>query len=138
MDSAGVYSANGKGCGKYGETCSVKTPVRGICPMGWHLPSNTEWETLFTAVGGPFTAGKILKSESGWAFDGNGTDDVGFSALPAGVRGNYGNIYGDGRYAHFWSSTEYAHIMGLNFNYESASLGYDGVDNGVSVRCVKD
>ena len=65
MDSAGTWSANGKGCG-YNKTCSPTYPVRGVCPDGWHLPTQAEWNTLFTAVGGSSTAGKMLKSTSGW------------------------------------------------------------------------
>lgn len=54
MDSAGVYSTNGKGCGK-GKTCSPTYPVRGVCPDGWHLPSLTELITLFNVVEGSST-----------------------------------------------------------------------------------
>ena len=90
MDSAGVFGDGGKGCG-YDVTCSAKEPVRGICPEGWHLPSDAEWETLFTAGGGVDLAGTKLKSKSGW-YSGNGTDDYGFSVLPAGSR------YGGGLY----------------------------------------
>ena len=73
MDSVGTWSTNSKGCG-YGTACSPTYPVRGICPEGWHLPTNAEFETLFTAVGGQSTAGKMLKSTSGWNSSGNGTD----------------------------------------------------------------
>ena len=51
VDSLGEFSLNGKGCG-YGTTCSLNHPVRGICPKGWHLPDTTEWNELFTEVGG--------------------------------------------------------------------------------------
>ena len=85
MDSVGVWSTNGKDCG-LGTICSPTIPVRGICPEGWHLPSNEEWETLFTAVGGMSVAGTKLKSMSGWSKSGNGTDEFGFKALPAGFR----------------------------------------------------
>jgi len=70
-------------CG-YGKICTIPAKVQGICPDGWHLPTRTEWNALFTEVGGKSTAGKILKSQTGW--DGNGTDEYGFSALPAGGR----------------------------------------------------
>lgn len=52
-------------CG-YGKTCGLSGKVRGVCPEGWHLPDTTEWSKLFTAVGGQSTAGKILKSQTGW------------------------------------------------------------------------
>ena len=89
MDSVGTWSTNGKGCG-YGTTCSPTYPVRGICPEGWHLPDTTEWHTLFTAVGGRLTAGRMLKSTSGWISGGYGSDAYAFSALPAGCSYNGG------------------------------------------------
>jgi uncharacterized protein (TIGR02145 family) len=145
MDSSGTWSTNGKGCG-YGSECSPTGTIRGICPEGWHLPDTTEWNTLFTAVGGSFTAGTALKSTSGWNEDegesGNGTDSFGFSALPAGYRYNGGDYDNEGYDAYFWSSTEYnsnyAYYMLLYYNYDYAAL-YDGNKNyGFSVRCLKD
>ena len=144
MDSAGTWSANGKGCG-YGKTCSPTYPVRGVCPTGWHLPTEAEFETLFTAVGGSSTAGTKLKSTSGWNDDygknGNGTDDYSFSALSAGGRYYDGDYLDEGDYAIFWSSTEiisgYAYDVYLDYDDE-ALLFYDPKDIGFSVRCVKD
>jgi uncharacterized protein (TIGR02145 family) len=141
MDSAGTWSANGKGCG-YGTDCSPTDAVRGICPSGWHLPSNDEWNALFTAVGGQSNAGKVLKSQTGWNNNGNGTDTYGFSALPAGRRNYHGNFDYDGYYAYFWSATEdgiyFAYYMSLGYDYESADLYYYHNFNGFSVRCLKD
>ena len=141
MDSVGTWSANGKGCG-YGKTCSPKFPVRGVCPEGWHLPTQTEWNTLFTAVGGQSTAGKMLKSTSGWNSSGNGTDAYSFSALPAGYRYSHGNFILEGYYAAFCSSSESysngAYHMYLDSSYDSARLDGDYKDLGFSVRCVKD
>ena len=146
MDSAGTWSTNGKGCG-YGNTCSVAstgsaTLVRGVCPEGWHLPTKTEWETLFNAVGGESTAGKVLKSTSGWDDNGNGTDAFSFSALPAGFRYYNGSYYGEGDNADFWSSTEslsnYAYYMLLDCDDVNAGLYYDYKNHGFSVRCLKD
>ena len=145
MDSVGTWTTNGKGCG-YGSECSPTGTIRGICPEGWHLPDTTEWNTLFSAVGGSFTAGTALKSTSGWNEDegesGNGTDSFGFSALPAGYRYNGGDYDNEGYDAYFWSSTEYnsnyAYYMLLYYNYDYAAL-YDGNKNyGFSVRCLKD
>ena len=150
MDSVGTWTANGKGCG-YNKTCSPTYPVRGVCPEGWHLPSITEFETLFTAVGGVQDedyayrwngTGTVLKSTSGWYNDGNGTDAFGFSALPAGLRDSYGDYYDEGSIAHFWSSTEdgsgCAYDMYLNYNYDYAYLNYNDKYRGLSVRCLKD
>ena len=141
MDSAGTWSANGKGCGD-NKTCSPTYPVRGVCPEGWHLPTRAEWNTLFTSVGGQSTAGKMLKSTSGWNGSGNGTDAFGFSALPAGFRDYNDDYYNEGNYAYFWSSTE-----GFSYDAFNVYLGYDYVVaylddynkyGWFSVRCVKD
>ena len=76
MDSAAVFSTNGKNCGSSLDErgkCSPRFPVRGVCPLGWHLPSLEEWKTLFVAVGGKkwyrdgfLRAGKSLKSKELW------------------------------------------------------------------------
>jgi len=62
---------------------AIPSGVQGICPVGWHVPSDWEWEILQDNVGGNETAGTKLKSTSGWNNNGNGTDEYGFSALPA-------------------------------------------------------
>lgn len=141
MDSVGTWSTNGKGCG-YMVECSPTYPVQGICPEGWHLPSITEWNTLFTAVGGRSTAGAKLKSQTGWtAYDGITNEDAfGFSALPAGVRFNKGGYYYDeGIYARFWSyDSDYAYYIILCYDDDGAYLDFDLKNIGYSVRCVKD
>ena len=141
MDSVGTWSANGKGCGYY-KTCSPIEIVRGVCPEGWHLPTQGEWNALFNAVGGRSTAGKMLKSTSGWSNSGNGTDSYGFSALPAGNRYDDGNYDDEDYDANFWSSTEkdssYVYTMGLYYSSGSVSLEKTLIKNmGVSVRCLK-
>ena len=145
MDSAGTFSTNGKNCG-YGDSCSPTYPVRGICPEGWHLPKITEFNRLFTAVGGISTAGNMLKSRTGWYNNGDGTDDFGFSALPVGRRDKYGDIYGNfyyehGDYALFWIASEYSISSGwiayLSSDSESAGFTFGTKNYGYSVRCVK-
>ena len=137
---------NPQDCG-YGKECGVAstrsaTLVQGVCPTGWHLPSRAEWNSLFTAVGDESTAGKVLKSQTGWYNRGNGTDAFGFSALPAGGRNGDEDYYNEGDYAYFWSSTElnssYAYRMYLDYGSVSATLSFKNKDDGFSVRCVKD
>ena len=117
------------------------TLVQGVCPPDWHLPTETEWSALFTAVDRS-TSGEVLRSQTGWHFNRNGTDAFGFSALPAGRRYYDGRFDGGGADANFWSATENgynsAHVMRLYYNYEIAYLNTFGKDNGFSVRCVKD
>ena len=145
---------NPQNCGN-GKRCSLPDTVQGICPDGWHLPTYSEWYTLFTEVGGKSTAGMILMSQTGWKKNGNGTDDVGFSALPAGCR-HYGDFFhnegyfkSDGDYADFWTSTVgfsystdglsyFAYNMGLNYEYGTAGLYNVSMNYGFSVRCLKD
>ena len=145
-------------CGD-GKICTLPAKVRGICPTGWHLPNETEWKTLFTAVGsmvaGSYSdahyhsaAGKMLKSTSGWKDyeyegrkNGNGTDAFGFSALPVGDRDFTGEFSDEGKYANFWCSAELNryHACDLNLYYgNSATLEYSYKSNGYPVRCVKD
>ena len=69
--------------------------ARGLCPSGWHVPTDEEWtdlENYITSQGFSGTEGTALKSQYGWHQSGNGTDDFGFSALPGGRR-NYNNGY---------------------------------------------
>ena len=139
---------NPQDCG-YGKTCEVAsagsaTLIQGICPSGWHLPSNEEWSALFTAVGGRATAGAKLKSQTGWtAIDGITNEDAyGFSALPAGYRYRSGYFKYDGSDAVFWSATEYgsyhAYNMFLLYYIEYAYLSDYEKYYGFSVRCLKD
>jgi len=144
MDSAGVWSTNGKGCG-YNRPCSSADTVRGICPEGWHLPTSYEFDLLRIAVGGTSISGEVLKSTSGWddydGESGNGTDSFGFSALPAG----YGNLNGyfdnDGKYANFWTSTDFniynAYLLYFSYNLDETRSSYTETEVIFSVRCLK-
>ena len=140
IDSVKLYEDYSIDCG-YDKTCTLPDTVYGICPPGWHLPSNVDWETLLTAVGGQSTAGKLLKSQVGWNDDGNGTDAFGFSALPAAGWFSNGFQY-DGNYTSFWSASENgtssAYCLGLLYDRENASPVTSSKAFGHSVRCVKD
>ena len=152
MDSAAVFSEGGKGCG-YGRRCTPTYPVRGVCPEGWHLPSDAEWGALEKFVadslfgGGADSVGYALKSASGWEENyngkpGNGSDAFGFGALPAGDRRGDGTFYGVLERANFWSSTEdgadYASYRILDYNVTDLLPIDFGKDKAMSVRCVKD
>ena len=131
-------------CGP-GYECNLGSgDVRGACPKGWHVPSQSEWNELITAVGGSSVAGTMLKTETGWQSHSGveNTDAFGFSALPAGFR-SYDESYdaaGDG--ANFWSYTEYdgnhAYTMTLYYPYNDAIVYSDLKSYGFSVRCLKD
>lgn len=91
-----------------------------LCP-GWHVSTTTEWDALANAVGGSSIAGTRLKSSTGWS-SGNGTDEFGFAAFPAGFwySGSFRNL---GSYAQFWTANEAS----------SDSAYYRYFDNGASM-----
>ena len=149
VDSVKLYRDKSIDCG-YGRACVLSDTVYGICPLGWHLPNNMEWETLYSAVGGQSTAAKILRTTSGWLEGDNGTDSVGFSALPAGYmtsydcKGHVGSIgcFGsEGYSAYFWSATENsvyeAYYMQFYYFLEGATGGFISKNYAHSIRCVK-
>jgi uncharacterized protein (TIGR02145 family) len=99
---------------------------------GWHIPTVAEWQTLIDNAS-PNSAIK-LKAASGWN-NGNGTDDFGFAALPAGNK--YSSFYSyAGEQALFWSSNDF-NIM-LISNGSEAETVYLGSSYSVSLRLIKD
>jgi uncharacterized protein (TIGR02145 family) len=114
---------------------TIGSPHQGICPDGWHIPSNDDWDALMTAVGGYSTAGKHLKAT-------NGMDTYGFSALLGGSGSSGDSFSGVGGYGYWWSSSEvnsydaYCRYM----YYYSNDADYYRYDKYYlfSVRCVKD
>ncbi len=121
--------------------------AKTVCPGGWHLPSQSEWNTLIEFVGDSATAGKILKATNTWSDKGHykdGTDDYGFTALPGGVRlpqrgKTHQSFVNSG--AFFWSATEVdddeSITLVLRYENDAATLFENYKDAGVSVRCVK-
>ena len=97
--------------------------VQGICPTGWHLPSDAEWTTLTTYLGGLSVAGGKMKEAgiSHWTSPNTGaTNESGFTALPGGYRGDDGRFANIGILGYWWSSTEgstlYAWYRSLYFS----------------------
>lgn len=89
-----------RGCG-YGVSCGHMTGTPSICPPGWRLPMEAEFNKLRKSIGSE--KGKSLK---GWNEGKNGTDVYGFSALPVGIKDENGNFVQDGSGTCFWSATE--------------------------------
>jgi len=145
-------------CNIYGRVYNYMM-AKTICPQGWHLPSREEWGVLMQFVNPncPSTgtcpgAGKKLKSTEGWenynhwedgknnVLSGNGTDEFGFTALPAGQRKPGGGATSVGEGATYWQdggSTNYQYRRMAHNNDEVTSGGWS--DNGAqsSVRCIK-
>jgi uncharacterized protein (TIGR02145 family) len=116
----------------------IEKPHRGICPKGWHIPTDEEWSALFKNVDveAQQAVGNVQWTQA--------TNELGFSALPAG---SHRNIYYDdvGSNAYFWSASEYnaryAYFGDMYANY--VGIHYTGhYDNGKSyghsVRCIQD
>jgi uncharacterized protein (TIGR02145 family) len=130
---------------------------RSLCPVGWHVPSHTEIDSLVFFVGGWRVAGGMLKEAgySHWRSPNTGADNItGFSALPGGFRSHLGGFNKKGDVGIFWSSTDYieehperatspdAYLWGYDlylefYTAESPRLLHE-LNVGGSVRCVKD
>jgi uncharacterized protein (TIGR02145 family) len=145
------YDNNSANCETYGRLYDWET-VFGVCPPGWHLPSDDEWCTLTTYIDPTVNCNVIgwsgtdvgykIKSTSGWCSNGNGSDAYGFRALPGGYLRYYGNFDGIEKNSYFWSSTELYNTTawGRSLFYCSDEVyRYDYCKEfGISVRCVKD
>jgi len=130
--------------------------VQGVCPDGWHLPSDAEWNELEMYQGinqadadnegwrGTDEGGKIKETgTTHWNSPNTGaTNESGFTALPGGTRYYYGTSVYIRRYGGWWSSTEsktsYAWARGMYYDYSTVSRYYYGKTYGFSVRCVRD
>jgi len=117
---------------------------KNVCPTGWHVPSDAEWTTLTSFLGGEEIAGGKLK-ENGtthWAAPNSGaTNETNFTALPGGYRYRTGwfDIIGFG--GNWWSSTNASSSSSWyrDMQHTSTSVGrYDVEKYGFSVRCLKD
>jgi len=137
------------------KTTFLNTPDtrrQGVCPTGWHIPSDAEWTTLVTYVGA--NPGTKLKATSGWPSGANGTDNYGFAALPAG----YVEVAPTPDVAHefqirgrWWTATDYNTNYAYNRMMGSAADETAGVykigpanygnsqlkEDMLSVRCIK-
>jgi uncharacterized protein (TIGR02145 family) len=121
-----------------GAASSTANPsgVQGICPVGWHLPSDAEWTQLITYLGGESIAGDKLK-ETGT------TNETGFTAIPGGVCDrSYSTFLYIGYYYCWWSATvsdtDEAWSQNMYSNYRGVYRYSDYKDYGLSVRCIRD
>jgi uncharacterized protein (TIGR02145 family) len=129
----------------------VITDSRGLCPTGWHVPSEAEWNTLISFLGAG-AGGKMKSTTTGtiyWNTTNTGaTNSSGFTGLPGGFRNLNGTFNHINNYAFFWSSTVhiadvYLWTKHLPYNGDyvinSWDYGYNGnITAGCSVRCLKD
>ena len=116
-----------------------------LCPTGWGVPTNDEWITLTTYLGGESVAGGKMKSVGTDYWNDPNTDatnESGFSVLPGGYRDSDGSFLNVRDFAFFWSATEADYILawGRYLNYDSGivdrDFNYESV--GASDRCLRD
>jgi uncharacterized protein (TIGR02145 family) len=115
----------------------------GLCPDGWHVPSDSDWDELMNYLGGEEVAGGKMKSITGWSGPNvDATNSSGFSALPSGFRYGTGEFQSGGVGGAWWSTT----VNGTDLNYTrnvSSNNGHlqratSNWKGGRSCRCVKD
>ena len=138
------YDDKAENCEKYGRLYGLDPSV---CPAGWRLPIDADWNALAEATGGE-KAGKKLKSSRGWKGNGNGTDNYGFSALPGGY-GSYDDRFGETGENGYWWSKSLAGIsedvseliywaMQFDGDYVVNRAEYGDGARSFSVRCVQE
>lgn len=118
-----------------------------ICPIGWHVPTESEWQELICFAGDEQTAGLYLKSEFLWSENGVGLNSLKFSALPGGGR-KYTGAYDDLlTHGSWWSSTEevsleqkkeYALSFQMIYWNSNVISWINKKQEGYPIRCVKD
>ena len=153
MDSAALFSEDGKGCGFAKSTTSgveivykicMNDSVRGVCPEGWHLPSEDDIFILEDAVS---DSSLSFKSTSGWDEGCNGIDAYGMSLMPTGfyrTQFSPDRFSGKGSYALFWTSSEVginqAAGVQISCSYSTILIpgGTSDKSDAYSVRCIKD
>jgi len=145
------YDNDPSNCAIYGRLYDWATATQ-ICPSGWHLPSDADWEKLMRYVKDEtnaandlclnlgFSGGEHLKANTGW--NSNGKDTYGFSALPGGCRALDGMFGAGGEYGYWWSSSEekgYQNIFAYEWSIDECVYKFS-CNKGClfSVRCVQD
>ena len=155
-----AYSPDGNACdeawsmNEYGRLYNWYTvdDARGLCPSGWHVPTDGEWMTMEMALGMSETEangmgyrgtdqGSQMKADYGWNSGGNGNNTSGFSGLPGAHRAYWGDFANAGKNGAWWSSSPNNSLVwgrSLNFEAEGVYRWEDSPSWGVSVRCVRD
>ena len=138
------YDGSPSNCAVYGRLYDWETAGE-VCPEGWHLPDDREWDVLINYLGGESFAGRKVLSydEALWRSPRvDATNESGLTVLPSGFRNAEGDFNNLGDFAYFWSSSDYGksyawfRYLGAQFSqvYRDGGLKVEGL----SVRCVKD
>jgi len=120
------------------------TNLNNLAPVGWHIPTDTDWTLLSDFLGGLNRSGSKLKEKgvSHWMTENtDATNETGFTALPGGTRSTDGNMYDFGSIGYWWSATEGSNVNSSWYRYLQNSSGdlfraFYNKNAGMSVRCV--
>jgi len=122
----------------------VKNGDKNVCPTGWHVPNDNDWDKLGAKLGGVLAAGAKLKltGTSDWNEPNpNATNSSLFSAYPSGVRNTTGSFEGMGNATLWWSSDEHDYLNGKALSIYSINSQFSLYPNfkrgGCSIRCIK-
>lgn len=142
-----AYDGNEANVATYGRlyTWYAVTDSRGVCPIGWHVPSAVEWSTLITFLGEGDAGGKLKEaSTSHWSIPNTGaTNSSGFTALPGDSRNEGGWFGGMNEHGYWWSSSEWSalSVSSIVMFYNASDAVIDNglpKKSGYSVRCIRD
>ena len=144
----GAYSSYGNAidnCFGYLYNWYATSNGGGLCPTGYHVPTNAELTTLSTYLGGNGVAGGKMKTKGlvWWRTPNDGaTNSSGFNAYPAGRRLYNGNFNYFGETTTFWSQTNgsglnFKKLVQLEYNNDNLDFQEDDPNNGYSIRCIK-
>lgn len=142
LSGSSCYEKKSSNCRKYGRLYDFET-AKKICPKGWRLPTDADWNSLSAALGE--NDGTQLKSQEGWENDeetsGNGTDVKNFHAIPSGIVYEGSFMY-RGFHAYYWTASERDETTAFyrSVSYDSPDIYryYNFKTAGYSVRCVQD
>lgn len=148
--SCNTYSPDGDACDpdwslvEYGRLYNwyAVEDDRSLCPNGWSIPGDDNWQQMVQVLGGDEVAGSTMKSQSGWDQGGNGTNSSGFNATPSGLKVLDGGFVDAGWVTYWWTSS--AHQIDASYNRSvnwpdgDVSLSSNDNNYGFSIRCIKD
>ncbi|MDR0515505.1 MAG: hypothetical protein LBH25_00495 [Fibromonadaceae bacterium] len=128
--------------GEYRNNYSEHDIHQGICPDGWHIPSNSEWQKLIELAGGTSgnsKTGSNLRAINGWkSYEGQTSEDVyGFTALPGGKGNSVDYFSYEGSEGNWWGDNGSA----MNIKYDQNYVWFNSdisEENFLSIRCIKD
>jgi uncharacterized protein (TIGR02145 family) len=152
-----IYNDDGANDAIYGKLYNWFTTVdsRGLCPIGWHIPSDCEWMYLEGSIGMTVqqqqtegyrgtNEGGAMKATTNWISPNTGsTNSSGFTGLPGGGRSNIGTYVSIGVWGFWWCSSDFysgdAFVRLLNYEYSSVVRQYsNNIHGGFNVRCIRD